>query len=116
MRRWGGETIKIQVKVIPSSSRDAIAGWLGEALKVRVSAPPERGLANAAVETVVAAALGVEIPKDAPREWPFDREIEFQHLAGYDYVRAGWHPAVIGRAIDRAVDFLRREQKGNGSF
>jgi uncharacterized protein (TIGR00251 family) len=58
-RRRGGKTIKIHVKVIPSSSRDAIAGWLGEALKVRVSAPPERGRANSAVESVVAAALGV---------------------------------------------------------
>jgi uncharacterized protein YggU (UPF0235/DUF167 family) len=47
------------VKVVPGASRDEIAGWLGAALKVRVAAPPERGRANAAVEALVAAALGV---------------------------------------------------------
>lgn len=44
---------------MPGSSRDGIAGWLGDALKVRVSAPAERGKANAAAEAVVAAALGL---------------------------------------------------------
>jgi uncharacterized protein YggU (UPF0235/DUF167 family) len=36
-----------------------VAGWVGNALKVRVTAPPERGKANAAIEAVVAAALGL---------------------------------------------------------
>ena len=47
------------VKVAPSSPHDALAGWLGDTLKVRVRAPAERGQANAAVVRVVAAALGV---------------------------------------------------------
>ena len=51
--------VKLSVKVIPGASRDGIAGWLGDALKVRVSAPPERGKANASVERLVAEALGV---------------------------------------------------------
>jgi uncharacterized protein (TIGR00251 family) len=51
--------IRLPLKVIPSASRDAVAGWLGDALKVRVTAPPERGKANAAVERVVAKALGL---------------------------------------------------------
>ena len=45
--------------MVPASSRDSIAGWLGETLKVRVSAPPERGKANAAVEKLLAEVLGV---------------------------------------------------------
>ncbi len=51
--------MKLPVKVVPGSSRNAIDGWLGEALKVRVTAPAERGRANAAVEKLVADALGV---------------------------------------------------------
>lgn len=50
---------RLGIKVIPGASRDAIAGWLGDALKVRVTAPPERGKANAAVEKTVAGALGI---------------------------------------------------------
>jgi uncharacterized protein (TIGR00251 family) len=50
---------KLAVKVVPGASRDGIAGWLGDALKVRVSAPAERGKANAAVEKILAAALAV---------------------------------------------------------
>jgi uncharacterized protein YggU (UPF0235/DUF167 family) len=45
--------------VVPGASRDEIAGWLGDALKVRVAAAPERGRANDAVVRLVAAALGV---------------------------------------------------------
>jgi uncharacterized protein YggU (UPF0235/DUF167 family) len=44
---------------VPGSSREGIAGWLGDTLKVRVRARAERGRANAAVEEVVASALGV---------------------------------------------------------
>jgi hypothetical protein len=52
-------TIRLSVKVVPGASRDAVAGWLGDALKVRVTAPPERGKANRAVERIVADALGI---------------------------------------------------------
>lgn len=54
--------MKLGVKVVPGASRDCVAGWLDDVLKVRVRAPAERGKANAAVEKLVAAALG--IPKE----------------------------------------------------
>src|SRR5262245_36714233 len=57
--RDGGPTIKLRLKVVPSSSRTSIDGWLGDTLKIRVTAPPERGKANAAVEAAIAEALGV---------------------------------------------------------
>ena len=47
------------IKVVPASSRNCIAGWLGETLKVRVTAPAERGKANLAVETIIAETLEV---------------------------------------------------------
>ena len=55
----GDKTIRLPIKVVPASSRDGIAGWLDKTLKVRVTAPAERGKANAAVIAVIAEALGV---------------------------------------------------------
>jgi uncharacterized protein len=45
--------------VVPAASRSGVVGWLGDTLKVRVTAPAERGKANAAVEATLAEALGV---------------------------------------------------------
>ena len=53
--------MKLQIKVIPSSSKDYIAGWLGEALKVKVKAPPEKGKANKAIIKVLEKKL--DLPK-----------------------------------------------------
>jgi uncharacterized protein (TIGR00251 family) len=50
---------RLSVKVVPGASRNEIVGWMGETLKVRVSAPPERGRANEAVQELLAASLGV---------------------------------------------------------
>ena len=51
--------VRLPVKVVPGSSRNCIAGWIGEALRVRVTVPPERGKANTAVEKLIAEALGL---------------------------------------------------------
>jgi uncharacterized protein YggU (UPF0235/DUF167 family) len=57
----GDTTVQLLIKVVPASSRNCIAGWLGDTLKVRVTAQPERGKANAAVEATIAEALGISI-------------------------------------------------------
>jgi hypothetical protein len=51
--------VRLAVKVVPKSSRNRIAGWVGNELKICVTAPPERGKANAAVVEVLAEALGI---------------------------------------------------------
>ena len=53
----GSERLKI--KVVPGASSSNICGWLGDALKVRVTAPPEKGKANRLVERLVATALSL---------------------------------------------------------
>jgi uncharacterized protein (TIGR00251 family) len=45
--------------VVPGSSRNEIVGWLGDALKIKVTAPPEKGKANEAVVELLAAALDI---------------------------------------------------------
>lgn len=49
----------LPVKVVPNAPRTAVAGWLGEALKVRVQAPPVEGRANAALCAGLAERLGL---------------------------------------------------------
>ena len=57
--------MKLHIKVVPKSSRNCVVGWIGDALKVCVTAPPEKGKANMAVEEVLAEALG--LPKERVR-------------------------------------------------
>ena len=51
--------LTLKLKVVPGASRDAIVGWMGDRLKMAVTAPPEKGRANAAVVKLLARALGV---------------------------------------------------------
>lgn len=57
------ERPRLRVKVVPGAARDEVAGWLGAALKIRVSAAPEHGRANRAVEKLIATTL--DLPKSA---------------------------------------------------
>ena len=51
---------RLSLKVVPGSSRNEIVGWLGDSLKVKVKAPPEKGRANEAVIALLADRLGID--------------------------------------------------------
>jgi uncharacterized protein (TIGR00251 family) len=51
--------VRLSLKVVAGSSGSGIAGWLGDALRVRVTSPAERGKANAAVEELLREVLGL---------------------------------------------------------
>jgi hypothetical protein len=53
----GGVTFA--VRVVPQASRSEIAGIHGDALKIRVTAPPVEGRANEALVAFLAKRLGV---------------------------------------------------------
>jgi uncharacterized protein (TIGR00251 family) len=48
----------LRLKVVASARRSALAGALGERLKVRIAAPAQDGRANAAVLALIGAWLG----------------------------------------------------------
>ena len=54
-----GPSASLKIKVVPGSSRDEIVGWLGDALKIKVTALPEKGKANEAVVELLAKRLGI---------------------------------------------------------
>ena len=52
-------TSRLQVKVQPNASRTEIAGWAGQVVRVRTTAPPARGKANQAVADLLARTLRI---------------------------------------------------------
>ena len=52
---------RLKLRVVPGASRDRVVGVLGDALKVCVSAAPEKGKANKRIVAMLAACLGVAV-------------------------------------------------------
>ena len=75
-RREG--SLRLYVRVQPRASRDELAGIAGDRLKIRLSAPPVEGAANAACRDFLAALLGVSrsavrlVAGDKAREKTFE--------------------------------------------
>lgn len=56
--RWDGEDLILHCHLQPGASRSEFAGLHGERLKIRLSAPPVDGKANAALQVFLAEAFG----------------------------------------------------------
>jgi uncharacterized protein (TIGR00251 family) len=88
-------TVVLRVHVQPGAGRSAATGRYGDALKIRVAAPPEGGRANQATIALIASLLGVK-----------ERQVE---LVGGQSSRAkrlrveGVHLAELRRLLTEAV-------------
>jgi len=56
-------SIELRVHAQPGAGRSQVRGRYGDALKVSVGAPPEKGLANSAIAKLLATTFGAK-PKD----------------------------------------------------
>jgi uncharacterized protein len=60
-RQRASQGTTLSVKVVPRASRNEVVGWREGVLRLRVTAPPQDGRANAAVLALLADALGVRV-------------------------------------------------------
>jgi uncharacterized protein (TIGR00251 family) len=59
------ESCRLEIKAVPNAPQSEVIGWLGDALKVKVHAPPEEGKANAELCAFLAKTL--RLPKGSVR-------------------------------------------------
>ena len=57
--RWDGEDLLLDCHLQPNASKDAFAGLHGGRLKIRLTAPPLEGKANAQLLAFIGKAFGV---------------------------------------------------------
>jgi uncharacterized protein (TIGR00251 family) len=99
-----GADVILRVHVVPGATRAGIAGFHGDALRVRVTARPVDGAANRQLERVLADALGVRpaaISIDAGAHGR-EKRVRVQGIA-VDEVRRRVVP-------DVSVDMVRRHR------
>jgi hypothetical protein len=58
--REDNDGVIFSAKIVPASSRTAIAGLLDGMVKIKVAAPPEKGKANQLLLSFLAKELGVK--------------------------------------------------------
>lgn len=90
--QWEGETLLLRLRVQPRASRDELVGPHGESLKVRITAPPVEGQANAHLLRFLAKVFKVPA-----------RQVELLAGAGGRDKRVAVHrPEALPASITRA--------------
>jgi uncharacterized protein (TIGR00251 family) len=88
-------SVELAVHAQPGAGRSAIVGRHGDALKVRVAVPPERGRANEALVKLLSTELGVKAADLTLSAGEHNREKRFR-ITGVD-------PDDLARTLDRLV-------------
>ena len=57
--RWDGSDLVLHLRIQPRASHDEFAGTLGDAMKVRITAPPVDGKANDHLRKFLGELFGV---------------------------------------------------------
>lgn len=78
--------IILKVKVEPRSSRKGISGLIGDALKIRVNAPPVGGAANEELVEILSKEFGIKKTaiKIIKGQFSRDKVVEIEGLEGMD--------------------------------
>jgi hypothetical protein len=77
------DALEIAVHAQPGAGRTQVVGRHGDALKVRVAAPPEQGRANEALVALLATSFGVAPAKVELIAGPTSRQKRFR-ISGID--------------------------------
>jgi uncharacterized protein (TIGR00251 family) len=77
----------LAVRAQPGARRNAIVGEQNGALKIAVTAPPDRGRANQALQELLADALGLKKSQVELRSGPTSRDKRFLLRVAADQVR-----------------------------
>jgi uncharacterized protein (TIGR00251 family) len=96
-------TAVIRLHVQPGAGRTAVVGRHGDAVKVRVAAPPEGGRANDAVVALMAASFDVKLSQVALRSGESSRAKTVQI--------DGIAEAEVERLLELAMDVAKRGGK-----
>ena len=59
LQNVGDDAVELAVHATPGAGRTQVVGRHGDAVKVRVAVPPEKGRANTALAAILAEAFGV---------------------------------------------------------
>ena len=88
-------SIELRVHAQPGAGRSQVRGRYGDALKVSVGAPPEKGLANSAIAKLLATVFGAKVKDVAISSGETNREKRF--------VLKGLDAEVFRLALEREV-------------